>query len=77
MSGRRRSHPKARPCPLCGDLAQITVHFDADWWEAIKAAAERELAEVRAEIAEADKHLRMLSAPAVAHGACSALDNMA
>lgn len=61
MSKRRAARPAVQPCRLCGDLAQATVHFDSDWWESAKVAAEQRMAEARAEIAEANKHLRMLA----------------
>jgi hypothetical protein len=65
MSGRKRSEPaEVHPCRLCGNLAQVSVHFDADYWAYVKELAEQRLAEVRAEIAEADKHIRMLATPA-------------
>jgi hypothetical protein len=61
--GHRAQQPEVSKCRLCGDLAQVTVHFDADWWESAKASAEERIAEARAEISEAEKHLRMLATP--------------
>ena len=60
MSGRRKATPEPGPCRLCGPLAQATIHFDAGYWAGVKQSAERALAEVKAEIADAEKHLRML-----------------
>lgn len=69
MSGRRRTvRPATPPCRLCGELAQPTIHFDADYWADVKKSVERVLAEARAEIAEADKHLRMLAADRTGSG---------
>lgn len=62
MSGRRRIRPETHPCYLCGELAQPTIHFDREYWKDVKQAAGLRLAEVRAEVAEADRHIRMLAA---------------
>jgi hypothetical protein len=53
----------AEQCRLCRDLPQPTTHFDRDYWKMVKKAAELRAAEVRAEISEADRHLRMLATP--------------
>jgi hypothetical protein len=60
----KRHRGQIGECRLCKGLPQVSVHFDSDYWEDIRKAAEERLAEVRAEIAEADRHIRMLTTPA-------------
>jgi hypothetical protein len=60
-----------RPCPLCGP-AQPPIHFDEEWWLAVKEGAEQGIANAQAElerlidqnravIAKAERHIQMVN----------------